>query len=58
MLDTCVILQVVWIVGVFRGGGCARLGHFITQKYDEGGEGCLARENAVLIKTIHLISVP
>ena len=30
MLDTCVILQVVWIVGVFRGG--AKLSHFITQK--------------------------
>ena len=48
MLDTCVILQVVWIVGGFEGGGGgveAGSNHFIPhtqKKKDEGGAGCLA----------------
>ena len=55
MLDTCVILQVVFLGG---GGGMWRQGQTILlrKNNDEGGEGCLAWENAVLMKTIHLIA--
>ena len=58
MLDTCVILQVVRIVYGRGGGGGWRQGQTILlrKNNDEGGAGCLALENVVLIKTIHLIA--
>ena len=60
MLDTCVSLQVVFLVGREGGGGGGgwRQGQTILlrKNNDEGVVGRLAWENAVLIKTIHLIA--
>ena len=43
--------------GCLAGGGWRQGQTILSRKNnDEGGAGCLARENVILIKTIHLIA--